>query len=117
MVGDIALRGVAAYGSDDLPPPATVVIAYTGQSSFSKDFPPTFVTVSANDTIANVAVVDRRVENLRNAGVEVEYHRYRTAGHGFGLGTGTEADGWLDHAVRFWEKHLSKGDRRRSRTR
>jgi acetyl esterase/lipase len=107
MVGNIALSGVSAYEGDDLPKPSTAVIAYTGQSSFSKDFPPTFMTVSANDSIANVSVVDSRVMNLRNAGVEVEYRRYRTAGHGFGLGTGTDAEGWLEHAVQFWEKHLN----------
>jgi acetyl esterase/lipase len=106
MVGNIALNGVAAHGGGNLPKPALVVIAYTGQSSFSEDFPPTFITVSANDGIANAAVVDKRVENLRKAGVEVEYRRYRTAGHGFGLGIGTDAEGWLDNAVRFWERHL-----------
>jgi len=111
MVGNIALTGVGAYGGGDLPKPRIVVIAYTGHSSFSKEFPPTFVTVSADDGIANAMVVDKRVENLRKAGVEVEYRRYRTAGHGFGLGTGTDAGGWLDHAVRFWEKHLSKGEK------
>jgi acetyl esterase/lipase len=111
MVGNIASSGVAAYGGGRLPKPAIVVIAYTGQSSFSKDFPPTFITVSADDGIANAAVVDKRVEHLRNAGVEVEYRRYRSAGHGFGLGTGTDAEGWLGHAVRFWEKHLSKGEK------
>ena len=110
MVGNIAFNGVAGYGGGNLPKPSIVVIAYTGQSSFSKDFPPTFITVSADDGIANVAVVDRRVENLRNAGVEVEYRRYRTAGHGFGLGTNTDAEGWLGRAVRFWEKHLTKGE-------
>jgi acetyl esterase/lipase len=111
MVGNIALRRVADYGGGDLPKPAIVVIAYTGQSSYSKYFPPTFIMVSANDGIANAAVVDKRVEHLRNAGVEVDYRRYRTAGHGFGLGTGTDAEGWLGHAVRFWEKHLSKGEK------
>lgn len=111
MVGNIALNGVEPYGGGDQPKPSTAVIAYTGQSSFSKDFPPTFMTVSANDGIANVSVVDKRVTNLRNVGVEVEYHRYRTVGHGFGLGTGTEAEGWLDLAVRFWEKHLSNGEK------
>lgn len=107
MVGNIALNGVAAYGGGHLPKPSIAVIAYTGQPSFSADFPPTFMTVSADDGIANVSIVDRRVENLRNAGVEVEYRRYRTAGHGFGLGIGTDAEGWLSHAVRFWEKHGS----------
>lgn len=108
MVGNIALNGAFRYGGEDLPAPATVVIAYTGQSSYAGSFPPTFILVSADDGIANAGVVDKRVENLRNAGVEVEYRRYRTAGHGFGLGTGTDAEGWLDHAVRFWEKHFLK---------
>jgi acetyl esterase/lipase len=108
MVGNIVLNGVAAYQGDNLPKPSTAVIAYTGQSSFSEDFPPTFMTTSANDGIANVLSVDRRVKNLRDAGVEVEYRRYITAGHGFGLGTGTDAEGWLNLAVQFWEKHLNK---------
>ena len=75
MVGNIALNGTAAYGGYDFPKPRTVVIAYTGHASFSEDFPPTFITVSADDAIVNVSVVDRRVVNLRNAGVEVEYRR------------------------------------------
>lgn len=108
MVGNIALSGVTRYGGGNLPKPATVVIAYTGQSSYSSDFPPTFITVSANDSIANISSVERRVENLRNAGVEVEYRRYRNAGHGFGLGVGTDAEGWIEYAIKFWEKHISE---------
>jgi acetyl esterase/lipase len=106
MVGNIAINGVSAYGGGDLPKPATVVIAYTGQSSFASDFSPTFITVAANDWIANVNTVEMRVENLKNAGVEVEYHRYESAGHGFGLGTGTDAEGWVDLAVQFWQRHI-----------
>jgi hypothetical protein len=26
--------------------------------------------------------------------------------HGFGLGTGTVAEGWIDNAVVFWEKQM-----------
>lgn len=106
MAGNIALNGVNAYGGDNIPKPATAVIAYTGQSSYSSNFSPAFITVAANDGIANVNTVDRRVQNLRDAGVDVEYQRYRTAGHGFGLGTGSDAEGWLDLAVRFWQKHI-----------
>lgn len=106
MAGDIALNGVAAYGGDNLPKPSTAVIAYTGQSSWSKDFPPCFITVAANDGIANINTVETRVQNLINAGVDVEYRRYETAGHGFGLGTGTDAEGWLDLAVLFWKRHI-----------
>lgn len=106
MVGNIALSGVSAYGGGRLPKPATAVIAYTGQSTYSSAFPPTFLTVAANDGIANVTTVDQRVENLKAAGVEVEYRRYQTAGHGFGTGEGTDAAEWMDHAITFWKKHM-----------
>jgi acetyl esterase/lipase len=108
MAGKIALSGVSAYGGGNLPKPAAAVIAYTGQSSYSRDFCPAFITVAANDGIANVNTVERRVENLKNAGVDVEYRRYQSAGHGFGLGTGTDAEGWLDLAVRFWQRYISE---------
>jgi hypothetical protein len=29
-------------------------------------------------------------------------------GHGFGLGTGTSAEGWVFDAIRFWETLLSR---------
>jgi len=109
MAGNIALNGVSAYGGGDLPKPATAVIAYTGQSAYASDFSPTFITVAANDWIANVNTVERRVENLKNAGVDVEYRRYESAGHGFGLGTGTDAEGWVDLAVQFWQRHIRSG--------
>lgn len=108
MAGNIALVGVSAFGGGDLPKPATAVIAYTGQSSYSSSFSPAFITVAANDRIVDVNTVERRVENLRNAGVEVAYHRYEGAGHGFGLGTGTDAEGWVDLAVQFWKRHIKK---------
>ena len=108
MVGNIAQNGVAGYGGGNLPQPATAVIAYTGQSSYSLHFPPTFITVSANDGIANVSTVDRRVQNLKNAGVDVEYRRYNQAGHGFGLGVGTDAAGWIQYAIQFWQNHLPR---------
>jgi acetyl esterase/lipase len=108
MVGNIALRGASEYGGKDLPRPSAVVIAYTGQSSYSREFPPTFITVSADDRIADVMTVEARVQNLKTAGVEVEYRRYKNAGHGFGLGVGTDAEGWVEHAIGFWRRHLPK---------
>ena len=108
MVGDIAENGTASLGGYDLNKPRIVVIAYTGHTSFSENYPPVFITVSEDDGIVNVSVVDRRVGNLRNAGIEVEYRKYKNAGHGFGLGVGTDAEGWIEHAIRFWENHLSK---------
>ena len=105
MVGNIALQDSAGFGGDDLPKPRIVVIAYTGHAIFSENFPPTFITVSEDDGIVHVPTVDRRVENMRNAEIEVEYRKYKNAGHGFGLGTGTDAEGWINHAIQFWENH------------
>jgi len=38
----------------------------------------------------------------------VAYHRYPGVGHGFGLGTGTRAEGWIAEALRFWKKHIDQ---------
>ena len=108
MVGNIAYYGVDAFGAGNYPKPVTTVIAYTGQSSYDKSFPATFITVSADDWIANVSTVERRVQNLKNAGVTVSYQRYKNAGHGFGLGTDTDAEGWLYQAIDFWKSQIKE---------
>jgi acetyl esterase/lipase len=48
--------------------------------------------------------MQRRAAALRAQGTRVEYRRYEGLGHGFGLGTGTSAEGWVEEAVRFWSK-------------
>lgn len=105
MVGNIAQYGAARFGGVGVPAPGAVVIAYTGQSGISSTYPPTFMTVSSDDRIVSEAVMDERAAGLRRAGVPVEYRKYRHAGHGFGTGAGTDAVGWMERAVRFWEEH------------
>ena len=109
MVANVGSNGIARYGGTDLPNPSVIVMAYTGHSAFSKDDPPTFVTVSEDDLIVNVRIVDERVERMKNGGVEVEYHKYKNAGHGFGLGVGTDAEGWIENAIQFWQNHIHRG--------
>ncbi|MDR2342482.1 MAG: dienelactone hydrolase family protein [Campylobacteraceae bacterium] len=108
MAGNIALNGVFYYGGGSLPKPSTVVVAYIGQLTYSNDFPPTFIIAAANDKIVNINMVEKRVENFRNAKVEVGYRRYQNAGHGFGLCIGTDVERWLDLAVQFWQRHHEK---------
>jgi acetyl esterase/lipase len=79
-------------------------VAYTGHSDYSSDEPPTFVVVGEQDRIAPPSAMERRIVALRKAGTELEYHKYKDVGHGFGLGTGTSAEGWVADATRFWEK-------------
>jgi acetyl esterase/lipase len=106
MAAAIGSHGVAKFGGGGLPKPSTVVMAYTGHSEYSANEPPTFVVVGERDGIAPPSVMERRVAALRKAGIDVEFHRYTGLGHGFGPGVGTSAEGWLDRAVRFWEKSI-----------
>ncbi len=108
MAAEIGSYGPAGYGGYDLPRPRVVIMAYTGHSSFTHNDPPTFVLQGENDGIVNVSTVEKRVDAMRNAGIEVEYHKYRNVGHGFGLGIGTGAEGWSENALKFWRKHISE---------
>lgn len=102
----IGSDGAAAYGGAEIPRPGTVVSAYTGHTAFTQSDPPTFAVVGNRDGIASPSTMQRRVNALRSAGIDAELHVFPNVGHGFGLGTGTSAAGWLEEAVRFWEKHM-----------
>jgi len=106
MAASIGSHGPASFGGGTLPGPSAVVLLYTGHSDVAAEEPPTFVGVGERDGIAPPAVVESRVAALRRAGTAVEYHEYPGVGHGFGLGVGTSAEGWIADAVRFWAKHI-----------
>lgn len=113
MAASIGSHGTAAFGEGEHPRPAAVVMAYTGHSDRSNDEPPTFVVVGGRDVIAPPATMERRITALRSAGTEVEYHVYPNLGHGFGAGTGTEAEGWIGKAVVFWARQVEVSKSRR----
>lgn len=106
MAAAIGSHGTARFGGPDLPKPSAVVMAYTGHTEVSAYEPPTFVVVGEQDAIARPSTMRRRVDALRRAGTEVEYHEYHGLGHGFGLGAHTGAEGWVSQAVRFWARQL-----------
>ncbi len=108
MAAAIGTHGVARFGVRELAKPATVVMAYTGHSDYARSDPPTFVVVGDRDGIAPASRMAQRVEALRRAGVPVEFHVFRGVGHGFGLGTGTSAEGWVVDAVRFWRDKIGR---------
>lgn len=110
MAAFIGSHGTVAFGGVKMPRPSAVVLLYTGHEDFGPAEPPTFVAVGENDRIAPPAVMERRVSALRRRGSAVEFHRYPGVGHGFGLGLGTSAAGWIDDAVRFWATHIETVD-------
>lgn len=106
MAANLGSYGTAAFGAAERPRPGTVVMAYTGHSDYAEDEPPTFAVVGSDDGIASPTVMRQRIDRLDQAGVPTEFHIFDGIGHGFGLGTGTVAEGWVDDAVRFWERQL-----------
>lgn len=106
MVAYIGTHGVEHFGGGNYPKPATVIMQYTGHSEVGRDEVPTFAVVGSNDGIANPNTMKRRIQNLKSMGVDAEIKVYPNLSHGFGLGIGTSAEGWINDAIKFWEKHL-----------
>ncbi len=106
MAAELGSYGAAEYGGDAIPKPSTVVMQYTGYSGYNPEGEPaTFVCVGDSDSIANWRTMQRRIQALDAMGVPTEFHVYQGLGHGFGLGTGTAAEGWFGLAVNFWERN------------
>lgn len=106
MAAYLGTYGTAAFGGDDLPGPGTVVMQYTGHSEYSEDDPPTYACVGTSDGIASWRTMQARLDAMAALGIPTEFHTYEGLSHGFGLGTGTVAEGWLTDAVTFWEKQM-----------
>ena len=106
MAAWLGSYGPAAFGGGDLPKPQAVIMQYTGHREYTKNDPPTFACVGENDGIASWRTMERRLAAMSALGIPTEFHHYPGLSHGFGLGTGTVAEGWLDEAVDFWEAQM-----------
>lgn len=106
MAAYLGSYGPSAFGGDELPGPGTVVMQYTGHSEYTESDPPTYVCVGENDGIASWRTMESRLEGMSALGIDTEFHKYLGLSHGFGLGTGTVAEGWIEDAIAFWEKHM-----------
>lgn len=77
---------------------------YTGHTETSRADAPTYACCGTSDGIANYRTMESRLNTLTSRyGVPTEFHAYDGLSHGFGLGTGTVAEGWLNDAAAFWE--------------
>ena len=106
MAAWVGSYGTAAFGKTDLPRPAAVILQYTGYSEYSELDPPTYACVGDSDGIASWRLMQQRLELLSELGTSTEFHVYPGLGHGFGVGRGTVAEGWLNDAAAFWEKQM-----------
>jgi acetyl esterase/lipase len=108
MAASIGSHGLVRFGGAELPKPSTVVMIYTGHSDLSAAEPPTFVAVGDQDVISPPSAMERRVSALQRMGTAVEYRKFPDVGHGFGLGIGTSAQGWINDAILFWTWHQTR---------
>lgn len=106
MAAWLGSYGPEAFGGGRLPRPGAVIMQYTGHSDYTQQDPPTFACVGDNDGIADWRAMRRRLQALERLGIPTEFHHYAGLSHGFGLGTGTIAEGWLSEAVKFWEAQM-----------
>ncbi len=106
MAAWLGSYGAAAFGSKECPRPGAVVMQYTGLSEYRAGDPPTFACVGDRDGIASWRVMQARLDGMAAIGIDTEFHVYPGLGHGFGLGIGTVAEGWIADAVAFWERQL-----------
>lgn len=102
MAAWLGSYGPATFGGDDLPRPAACVVNYTGLSDYTACDPATFSAVGERDGIAGWRGMRARLDAMAAAGIPTEFHHYPGLPHGFGLGVGTVAEGWIERALDFW---------------
>lgn len=91
------------FGRADIPQAAAVIMQYTGYNTVSEKDAPTYVCVGTSDGIADWRTMQSRLQSLEALGIPTDFHAYEGLPHGFGLGMGTAAEGWIKDAVVFWE--------------
>ena len=106
MAAWLGSYGTAAFGEAEYPRPGAVIMQYTGLSEIYGNEPPTYNCVGTNDGIASYRTMERRIAAIQVNGTDAMIEVFPGLSHGFGLGTGTVAEGWIDNAVSFWERNM-----------
>ncbi|KIR03681.1 Endo-1,4-beta-xylanase A precursor [Lachnospiraceae bacterium TWA4] len=95
-------------GRKDIPQAVAVIMQYTGYNNVSSSDAPTYVNVGTSDGIASWRTMQSRLASLEKLGIPTEFHAYEGLPHGYGLGKGTVAEGWINDALSFWESNVKK---------
>ena len=106
-----AVYGEGGIDKKECVKPTLAVIAYVHfveKPKFDKNDSAAFFIVGKNDALVSWKNVKERVDTMKREGVVVEEWFIDNLEHGFGVGKGTPAEGWIDKAVKFWEKNMKK---------
>ena len=106
MAAWLEAYGTDSFGEADYPAPGAVIMQYTGLSEVTGNEPPTYACVGTRDGIASYQTMENRIRQIQAQGTDAQIEVFDGLSHGFGLGEGTVAEGWLDTAVSFWERNM-----------
>ena len=107
MAAWLGTYGTENFGEKEYPRPAAVIVNYTGLSEVTGYEPPTYSAVGTNDGIASWRTMQNRINGIKANGTDAEIEVFDGLSHGFGLAIGTNAEGWFERAVLFWERNMS----------
>lgn len=102
MAAYLGTYGPSAFGAPAHPRSAAVIMQYTGHRDVSHSDPATYACIGTHDAIASPHVMKRRTEILQSWGIPAQIEIFEGLPHGFGLGIGTPAEGWIHNALQFW---------------
>ena len=92
LLGDPAEPAMEAFASVD--------------EQVDADYPPTYIWCGDGDKTVKPDNTRRMAAVLEKAGVPYQCEIFPGVDHGVGPGTGTAAEGWIDHAVAFWKQQM-----------
>lgn len=97
---NILLEGMlgSAYTQDD-------VDFYNVNAHIDEEYPATYLMHCVDDPIVPFRTSEKMKEELEKNGRPYRLNAVQRGGHGFGLGEGSEAEGWLEDALKFWEEY------------
>ena len=75
-------------------------------------FTPTYDCVGTSDGIASYRSMENYISQIEQNGTNAKIEVFKGLSHGFGLGERTVAEGWIDHAISFWEDNMNASDER-----
>lgn len=86
--------------------PVCVISEYPSSVSVSPASPPQYICAGEDDDAGLLSVLETQAAELKKNNIQSVFSSFPHAGHGFGLGAGTGAEGWVNDALRFWEAEL-----------
>ncbi len=106
MAAWLGSYGTESFGEKKYPRSSAVIMQYTGFSEVTGNEPPTYNCVGTSDGIASYQTMENRIKRIKQNGTDAEIEIFDGLPHGFGLGEGTKAEGWINNAIKFWERNM-----------